>query len=375
MQFNDLQEQYKNLLPEIDKAVLKVMKSGHFIMGNEVRELEDRLAAYTGRKYCITCANGTEALRLALAVYDIKAGDAVFVPTFTFYASAEVIVQAGAEPVFVDIDPRTFNISAESLKGAVERIKRENRWNPRAIIAVDLFGLPADYCELSRIAEEYNLLLIEDGAQGFGGSVDGKRACSFGDISTTSFFPAKPLGCYGDGGAIFTDEEKVRDMLESLKVHGKGNDKYDNVRIGYNSRLDTIQAAVLLVKLDAFEKYEMERRQQVADWYRSGLEGIVGIPHIPKGYVSSYAQYSILMKDREQRDVLQGELQENGVPNMIYYKKSMHQQTAFRNNMSSYWGFPEAERIAEIVLSLPMHPYLKKSEVEEVCSIIKRIEE
>ncbi|WP_130861671.1 DegT/DnrJ/EryC1/StrS family aminotransferase [Bacilliculturomica massiliensis] len=370
MQFIDLKRQYKALEPAINKAVQEAIESAHFIMGPEVRALEEKLAEYVGRKYCVTCANGTDALRLALAAYDIKKGDAVFVPTFTFYASAEVISLVGAVPVFVDVDPRTYNICPRSLREAIERVKKEEKLRPRAIIAVDLFGLPADYPAIEKLAIEYNLLLIEDGAQGFGGMIGEKRACSFGDIATTSFFPAKPLGCYGDGGAVFTDEEKVKDLLESLKVHGKGQDKYDNVRIGLNSRLDTMQAAILSVKLKAFREYEMKRRQEIAKLYDLLLGGTVDVPHIPEGYVSSYAQYSILLKDEVERDQLQKKLSECSVPSMIYYKKSMHQQTVYRNNSSAYWGFPNAETVSQRILSLPMHPYLTEDEVTYICKLI-----
>ena len=363
MQFIDLQKQYKALESSINKAVLGVMKTGLFIMGAEVCQLEERLAEYVGRKYCVSCANGTDALRLALAAYDIKKGDAVFVPTFTFYASAEVVSLAGATPVLVDVDPRTFNICPNSLKRAVERVNKESNLCPRAVIVVDLFGLPADFPAIDQVAEAFNLLVIEDAAQGFGGKIGGKRACSFGDISTTSFFPAKPLGCYGDGGAVFTDEERVRDTLESLKVHGKGLDKYDNVRVGLNSRLDTIQAAVLLIKLKAFREYEMDRRQEIAEKYSVLLRDHVEVPYIPKDYISSYAQYSILLENEIERDLLQQKLDECSVPTMVYYKKAMHQQTVFKDNMSAYWGFPTAESISKRILNLPMHPYLIDEEL------------
>lgn len=380
MQFIDLQAQYQNLKGEIDEAIQNLLNNSNYIMGQEVRVLEERLAAYAGVKHCITCANGTDALTLTLKAYGIKAGDAVFVPTFTFYASAETISLCGATPIFVDVDRETFNINITDLEVAVEEVAKgtlrsENGeiLKPRAIVAVDLFGLPANFEKISEIAKKHNLLVIEDGAQGFGGTIDEKRACSFGDISTTSFFPAKPLGCYGDGGAVFTNEDKVKEYLESIKVHGKGEDKYDNIRVGLNSRLDTIQAAILLPKLRAFEKSEIQGRNNVAEKYYKGLEGVVITPSIPKGYTSSYAQYSILLKSEEERDLVQQHLKINNIPTMIYYKKSMHEQTVYRNNPSIYRGFPVAERLSKTILNLPMHPYLKTDEQDLIIDAIVNI--
>lgn len=373
MQFVDLNRQYLKLKEEIDYAIQGVLDSSHYIMGEEVRLLEQQLAEYVGVKHCVTCGSGTDAISLALMAYDIKAGDAVFVPTFTFYASAETVSAKGAIPIFVDIDRDTFNISTVDLERAIIEIEKEGKLKPRAVIAVDLFGLPADFDEINRIAKEHNLLVIEDAAQGFGGSINGKMACSFGDIATTSFFPAKPLGCYGDGGAIFTNEDKVKDYLESLRVHGKGLDKYDNVRIGMNSRLDTIQAAILLVKLKAFREVELRLRNEVAKKYQELLSDIVTVPYIPKGYVSSYAQYSILFDSEEARDQGERELKRNGIPTMIYYKKSMHQQTVYRNNPSIRRNFENAEFVSRRILNLPMHPYLESEEIEVVKTILKKL--
>lgn len=367
MEFVDLKKQYRELKDEMDAAVLGAMGAADFILGRDVKELEGQLAEYAGRKHCVSCANGTDALILALMAYGVGKGDGVFVPTFTFYASAEAVASTGATPIFVDVDSRTFNLCPESLAKAAERVKREGRLRPGAVMAVDLFGQPADYQAIDAIAAEYNLLVVEDGAQGFGGSVKGKRACSFGDISTTSFFPAKPLGCYGDGGAVFTDEDKVKDTLESLRAHGKGRDKYDNVRLGLNSRLDTVQAAVLKVKLRAFREFELKRRQEIAAGYGERLAGAVETPHLLSGFSSGYAQYSILAENEAQRDRIQEALKELGIPSMIYYKKPMHRQTVFRNNLSAYWGFPQAEKLSETILSLPMHAYLSDSEMEAVC--------
>lgn len=371
MQFIDLQMQYDALKHEIDQSIQNVLVRASFIMGQEVKELEQKLAEYVGVEHCVTCGNGTDALSLAMMAYGIKEGDAVFVPTFTFYASAETVSLAKATPIFVDIDKDTFNISPEDLEEAIKDVINQGKLKPRAIVAVDLFGLPFDVKRIKEIAERYNLLLIEDGAQGFGGAVKGKKACSLGDIATTSFFPAKPLGCYGDGGAIFTNEDKVRDYIESLRVHGKGKDKYDNVRVGLNSRLDTIQAAVLLPKLKAFENYELEARNKIAKYYNEMLAGIVKTPRIPSDYVSSYAQYSVLFDTRENRDLAETYLKMNNIPTMVYYRVCMHQQTVYKNNISIYRNFENAEYVSNRILNLPMHPYLKKEEIELICKGVK----
>ena len=267
MQFIDLQKQYEILRDKIDARIFNVLKKGHYIGGEEVKELSDTLADYCGTKYCLTCGNGTDALTLAFRCFDVKNGDAVFVPDFTFFASAETPAIEGATCIFVDVNKRTFNLDANKLDEAIAEVVKEGKLTPKIIVAVDLFGQPADYPNIRRVADKYNLPIIEDGAQGFGGSITGKKVCSFGDISTTSFFPAKPVGCYGDGGAIFTDNKDYYDLMCSLAVHGKGSFKYDNVRVGYNSRLDTVQAAVLLEKLNAFQEYELKNRNEIAKKY------------------------------------------------------------------------------------------------------------
>lgn len=373
MQFIDLQRQYVQLKDNIDRAIHNVLDKSNFIMGEEVKELEKKLAEYVGVKHCVTCANGTDALSLVMMAYDIKKGDAVFVPTFTFYASAEVVSLAGATPIFIDIDKQTFNISSVDLEKAIIEVNKKGKLKPKAIIAVDLFGLPFEFNEIKNIAEKYNLLLIEDGAQGFGGTVQGQNSCSLGDIATTSFFPAKPLGCYGDGGAVFTNEDKVCDYLNSLKIHGKGENKYDNVRVGINSRIDTLQAAILIEKLRAFEEIELELRNKAAESYNFLLKEIVQTPYIPEGYISSYAQYSILLKEEEQRNLLQDKLKENNVPTMIYYKKCMHEQTVYRNNPSIYRKFENAEYVSKRILNLPMHPYIQGMEIEQICNVIRGV--
>ena len=301
MQFRDLKRQYQNLKSQIDVAIAEVLTSANFISGQKVKELEHQLAEYVGVKHCISCANGTDALEIALMAMDIKQGDAVFVPDFTFFASAEAPAHLGATPVFVDINPVTYNICAKSLENAIQKVLKEGVLVPRVIVAVDLFGLTADYKELQKIADTYGLLILEDGAQGFGAEYFGKKACSFGNISTTSFFPAKPLGCYGDGGAIFTDNDEYASLIRSYCVHGKGVDKYHNARIGMNSRLDTLQAAVLLEKLKAFKDYELDAVNRAAVVYTEQLEELVLVPVIPKGHRSSWAQYTIRTKNEAER--------------------------------------------------------------------------
>lgn len=370
MQFRDLIKQYNVLKPEMDKAMLDTAASGGYIMGKAVKELETMLAEYVDVKYCISCANGTDALNLALKAWNIKEGDAVFVPDFTFFSSAEVVSLERATPVFVDVDADTYNMDPISLENAIKRTINEKKLKPKVIITVDLFGLPANYPLIRQIADKYNLLILEDGAQGFGGSINGKMACSFGDISITSFFPAKPLGCYGDGGAVFTDNEEWASLIDSLRVHGKGSFKYDNVRIGVNSRLDTLQAAILKVKFNAFKEYELEKINEAANIYTSKLKGIVKTPIIPEGYYSSWAQYTITLKNNEQRDGLQACLQEKGIPCMIYYPKPMHEQTAYKDLDYKKGSSPIAEMLAKCVLSLPLHPYIEKSNINMVISEI-----
>jgi len=354
MQFIDLQAQYKHLKPKIDARIHKVLDHGKYIMGPEVFELEEKLAEYVGVKHAVTCANGTDALTLCLMVLGIKEGDAVFCPTFTFFATAETIAFAKATPVFVDSDEATFNICPIDLEQRIKVTLAEGKLIPKAIIAVDLFGLPANYPELQKIADQYNLKLVEDAAQGFGGSINDKRAGSFGDIATTSFFPAKPLGCYGDGGAVFTDNDEYAELLRSFRVHGKGDDKYDNVRVGMNSRLDTIQAAILLEKLAEFPQ-ELINRNKAAVKYEQELGSKFITPKAPDGYTSSWAQYTIVS---EGRDVLMLAFKEKSVPTVIYYSKCVHQQTTFNFLGYQQGDFPIAERLANEVFSLPMHGYL-----------------
>ena len=354
MEFNDLAAQYRHMKKRINQRIQNVLDHGQYIMGPEVHELEEKLASYVGVKHCISCANGTDALTLALMALDIKAGDAVFCPTFTFFATAESVALRGARPVFVDSDAATFNLSAGHLEIQIERTLAEGRFCPKAIVAVDLFGLPANYPAIERLAKKYNLKLIEDAAQGFGGAINGKRVGSFGDIATTSFFPAKPLGCYGDGGALFTDNDHYAELLRSFRVHGKGADKYDNVRIGINSRLDTIQAAVLLEKLIEFP-FELEARNLAAARYSKKYCEVFTTPEVPDGYTSSWAQYTLVTHDRA---AAEAEFKGLGVPTAVYYRTCMHQQPVFTSLGYLDAELPVASRLAGQVLSLPMHPYL-----------------
>lgn len=364
MQFRDLQRQYETMRAEMDEALLTAARSGAYIMGPLVVELEKQLADYVGVKHCITCANGTDALRLALMAFGIGPGDAVFVPDFTFFATAEAVAMVGATPVFVDVDCDTFNIDTYDLNEKITATWSSSEVTPKAVIAVDLFGQPAQYDFLIDYCKEHELLLVEDGAQGFGGSINGRRACSFGDISTTSFFPAKPIGCYGDGGALFTDNDEWAALLRSYRVHGKGSDKYDNVRLGLNSRLDTLQAAVLQVKLRHFDK-ELDAVNCVARKYDELLAGKEKTPMVPEGYTSSWAQYTIQV---ENRDELQARLKAAGIPSMVYYPRTMSQQTAFAHLGQEYC--PVAKQLTHTVLSLPMHPYITDEEIETVASFV-----
>lgn len=371
MEFRDLKAQYKQYKSEFDVTIQNVLTNANFISGKEVAELEDQLAEYVGIKHCITCANGTEAMTLVMMAWGIKAGDAVFVPDFTFFSTGEIVSFVGATPVFVDVDRDTFNIDTVKLEQAIQKIIAAGKLTPKVIIPVDLFGLPANYTEIDRIAQQYGLRVLEDSAQGFGGNIQGKRACSFGDVATTSFFPAKPLGCYGDGGAIFTNDSALAQLLNSLKNHGKGDNKYDNIRIGVNSRLDTIQAAILQVKLRAFINHELNDVNRIYGLYNERLSGIVEIPVIPEGFYSSFAQYTIKLKNKAQRDGLQAKLKEHDIPSMVYYMKPMHRQGAFADLVFDDQDFAVTNELSGIVLSLPMHPYLTIEDVDKVCDVIK----
>jgi dTDP-4-amino-4,6-dideoxygalactose transaminase len=385
MEFIDLAAQQKRIREKIEANIRAVLNHGKYIMGPEIKELEKRLSEYVGVKHSIGCSSGTDALLLGLMAYDIGPGDAIFTTPFTFIATAEVISLLGATPVFVDIDPKTFNISPENLAQVVDVLNSEidskhplpspaehSQLNPRGIITVDLFGLPADYDSISAIAKKHGLFVIEDAAQSFGGVYKGQRACTFGDISCTSFFPAKPLGAYGDGGMCFTDNDELAERLMSLMNHGQGHYKYDNVRIGINGRLDTLQAAVLLAKLDIFPE-EVRLRQKVAQRYsrllRDNSYSIIP-PYVPEACTSVWAQYSVLARDEAQRSILQTRLKEHGIPTAIYYPNPLHLQTAFASLGYNKGDFPISEEYATRIFSLPMHPYLVEEEQEMIAKIL-----
>ena len=371
MQFRDLKKQYQILKSDIDAGIQEVIENTAFIQGKQVNELEEKLANYVGRKHCISCGNGTDALVLALKAHGVGTGDAVFVADFTYIASASCIALVGATPVFVDIDLNTFNINISDLEKTIEKTIKEGKLVPKAIIPVDLFGLPANHLAIKNIAEKYGLLVLEDAAQGFGGTINGKRACSFGDVSATSFFPAKPLGCYGDGGAIFTDDDAIAERLRSIRAGGKSpSDKYDNREIGTNSRLDTLQAAILIPKLRAFIEYELETVNKVAAWYTERLKDKVITPIIPDGYCSSWAQYTIRLSCKAERDRIRDKLKENGIPSMVYYPRGMHQQGAFKYLGYSQDLYPNTLEATNTVLSLPMHPYMEEETVDMICNAL-----
>ncbi len=370
MQFRDLKTQYNVLKDEMDKAILDVVASSAYVMGPKIKEMEVAFADYVGTKHCIACNSGTDALLLALKAWDVKPGDAVFVPSFTFFASAEVIAMQGATPVFVDVDKDTFNIDVADLERKIEQTLKAGKLTPRVVIAVDLFGLPANFKSVRKVADKYHLYVLEDGAQGFGGRIGDKKACTFGDISTTSFFPAKPVGCYGDGGAVFTDNDEWAALMESYHIHGKGSDRYDNVRIGMNSRLDSIQAAILIVKLKAFKDYELVDVNKVAKRYTEKLKGVVKAPVVPEGFYSSWAQYTLQLKDKEQRAGLQAALKALDIPTAIYYPIPMHRQTAFSYLNLDDNRCPVSDQLADTVISLPIHPYLNEKDQGLICQVV-----
>lgn len=373
MQFRDLKTQYKALELDINNGIQDVINNTSFILGKPVTELENRLAEYVGRKYCVSCASGTDALYLSLKVMNIGVGDAVFTSDFTYFASAGSISIVGATPILVDIDLSTFNISPEVLEEQIQKVISEGKLIPKAIIPVDLFGLPADYTKIIPIAEKYGLMILEDAAQGFGGGINGKLACSFGEISATSFFPAKPLGCYGDGGAIFTDNNTIAERLHSLRANGRSpEDKYDNREVGINSRLDTLQAAILLPKLKAFVEHEIEDVNRAAVRYTELLKKEVVTPDISEGFISSWAQYTIMLKSPEERAYVQKTLKEHDVPSMIYYPRGIHQQGAYKDMNLRDEDYPNTVEATKRVLSLPIHPYLKDADIHFVTGIIKQ---
>ncbi len=367
--FIDLAAQQARIKDKIDARIQAVLSHGAYIMGPEVKDLEQQLADFCGAKYCISCANGTDALQLAVMALGAGRGDAVFCPSFTFAATAEAVYVMGAEPVFVDIDLDTYNMDPASLERAIAHAK-DKGLTPKGIIPVDLFGLPADYDAIQAIAKREGLWVIGDSAQGFGGIYKGKTTGSIADITTTSFFPAKPLGCYGDGGAIFTDNEELAKLMDSLRVHGKGSHKYDNERIGVNSRLDTLQAAILLEKLAIYAD-EIAARQVVAQRYTNALSNSFITPHVPDGLSSVWAQYTLRVQDGQDRAAIQAKAKEAGVPTVVYYPRPLHQQTAYKDALIDPEGLPASEAAAQSVFSLPFHPYLDEATSDQVIAALK----
>jgi dTDP-4-amino-4,6-dideoxygalactose transaminase len=367
MQFIDLGAQRERIREKLRAAIDAVVDDGRYILGPQVAEFEKQLAAYVGVKHVVACANGTDALLLPLLASGVGPGDAVFVPSFTFAATAEVVALAHAEPVFVDVDPDTYNIDIASLEAAIAAIRKEGRLTPKAIIPVDLFGLAADYAAIDRIAKREKLLVIEDAAQAIGGSSHGRMCGAFGDVASTSFYPAKPLGCYGDGGAMFTNDGALAERLRSFAFHGKGETQYDNVHVGLNSRLDTLQAAILIEKLAILED-EMLARQAVAKRYAEGLGDAVKVAQIPAGHRSAWAQYAI---ETPNRDALKAHLQANGIPSVIYYVKPLHLQAAYERYPRTPSGLPVSEGLPSRILCLPMHPYLSRADQDRIIETIR----
>lgn len=385
--FIDLKAQYARIADKVEAATLGVLRSGGYILGPVVDECERRLSEFAGTKHCVTCASGTDALVMALMAKGVGPGDAVFTVPFTFMASAEAIATVGATPVFVDVDPATFNINPAALAEAIEALKAGDasrhalprlaadelaKLTPRGIIAVDLFGQPADYAAINALAEQHGLFVIEDAAQSFGGASDNRRAGSLAEIGCTSFFPAKPLGCYGDGGAIFCDDDELDTLLRSIRVHGQGSDKYENVRLGITGRLDAVQAAILNVKLDIFED-EIEQRQRVAKRYSEKIAAAglpLKTPYVAPGMLSAWAQYTLISDSVEARQHFQAKLAAEQIPTMIYYPKSLHVQKAFDWLGYQLGDMPVSEMLADRVFSLPMHPYLEDAEIDRIVEVM-----
>jgi dTDP-4-amino-4,6-dideoxygalactose transaminase len=367
IEFVDLAAQRRRIGPRMEEAILRVVRHGKYIMGPEVAELERQLAAFCEAKHVISCANGTDALALVLMAKGIKPRDAVFVPAFTFAATAEVVAWLGATPIFVDVEPDSFNLDPASFEAAIAAAAKLGL-TPRAVIPVDLFGQPADYRRIIPIAAEHDLFVLADAAQSFGAALDNRRVGTFGQATATSFFPAKPLGCYGDGGAIFTDDDDLAQVMRSLRVHGQGSDKYDNVRIGMNGRLDTMQAAILIEKLAVFED-EIVARQRVADRYNAGLADMVKVPRLAHGATSVWAQYTLVLDNRDQ---VAASLKAAGVPTAIYYPIPLSQQTGYRHYPSAPGGVPASEALSTKVLSLPMHPYLEPAVQDRIVAAMRQ---
>ncbi|MGN6463030.1 MAG: DegT/DnrJ/EryC1/StrS family aminotransferase [Pseudolabrys sp.] len=365
--FIDLAAQQRRIEKEVKQAINTVLAHGQYISGPEVKKLETELAKHSGAKHAVGCSSGTDALVLPLMALDVGPGDAVFVPSFTFAATAEAVALVGATPVFVDCLAATYNMDAKSLEAAIDMIKKEGKLRPVGVIAVGMFGQPADFAKIDVIAAKHSLWTMDDAAQSYGAALGNRRVGTLAKVTTTSFFPAKPLGCYGDGGAMFTDDDNIADILRSLLVHGKGTDKYDNVRIGMNGRLDTMQAAILLEKMKIFDE-EIDLRDKVYKRYNAGLKGVAGVPSIIDGGTSVWAQYTITVPNR---DAVAAKLKTAGVPTAIYYPKPLHQQTAYKHYPVGPGGLPVSDDLAGKVLSLPMHPYLDTATQDRIIAAVK----
>lgn len=372
MEFIDLKAQYQYLKKEMDKNINAVVESAKFIAGPEVAQLEKELQDYVGSKNCITCGNGTDALLLSYMAIGVKENDAIFCPDMTFVASIEPACLLKATPVFVDISLENYNIDLNILEKRIQEVKREGKLNLKAVVAVDFLGNPANFTELREICDKYGMYLIEDAAQSMGASYKGEKCASFGDIACTSFFPSKPLGCYGDGGAIFTNNDSFAENIRSIKVHGKGSSKYDNIRIGINSRLDTLQAAVLLTKYSVLSE-EIEKRQNIAKMYKMALQDVVNIPKVDNGNISAYAQYCILLKSSDERNYIVQRMKESDIPSLLYYPNPLHSLIAFENYIENNKGdFSNAEKYAQCNLGLPFSPYLSKEDQENVIAVVRK---
>jgi len=379
IQFIDLRAQQERILARVQENISRVLAHGQYIMGPEIKDLEERLASYTGARHAVSCSSGTDALLMALMAYGVGPGDAIFTSPFTFVATVEVISLLGATPVFVDIEPDTFNIDPTLLEKAITALENKDPkihplpkgfegLKPRGIIPVDLFGQPADYDRINALAAKKGLFVIEDAAQSFGAEYKGKKACGLADVAATSFFPAKPLGCYGDGGMIFTDDDVLFDKMTSVRVHGKGSDKYDNIRIGINGRCDTLQAAILLAKFEIFPQ-EMDLRQVVANRYTSAMKENAHIqtPLVKVGSLSAWAQYSLVS---EKKDDILSALKKAGIPTAVYYPRPLHLQGAYVYLGHKPGDYPVSEEKAEKIFSLPMHPYLTETEQRQIAEVI-----
>ena len=371
MQFIDLSKQQKLISHKIKRRINDVLSHGQYIMGKEIFELEEKLSKYTNSKHCITCSSGTDALLICLMAHRIGPGDAVLTTPFTFFSSSEVISFLGATPIFIDIYDSTYNINPEGIEQGIA-LAEKKKLKPKAIMPVDLFGIPARYRMISKIAYDNNLFVIEDCAQSFGAQIRGEKAGSFGNVAATSFFPSKPLGCYGDGGAIFTNNSQLADKMRSIRVHGGGNNQYENIQIGLNGRFDTLQAAILLEKLAIFDN-ELRLRNKIAKYYVDNINKLYSLPYVPRDYKSSWAQFSILSKNEKHRESIMKHLALNDIPCMIYYPTPLHLQKVYKSLGYKKGSFPIAEKISKTIFSIPMHPYLKKEDQDKIISKLNEI--